>query len=597
MISVYIELAVVLLVFFLSIIFVLKTTNNKNRNNSQIRLKFNFTDFVIIAIFTIINSALLFYQLGSHQTKSVWFGDFSGKTISLKFAKPTQVKELSFWGCIANGVIDFSYGNKLGETVKFATIDNQHVSIVKCDWHTIPINTASTIESITMTIVKPLVTINRLIVQDKANQNIHKFIPQAMIDPKLDNMAGIFYNSESLPPNIAHNATFFDENAYVLPAYHYLYQHSFDVNLVHPQLGPLLIGVGIKVFGMNPFGWRFIVSLCGVLLIPLIYFFARSLFYSRRAGFFAAFLLTFEFMHFSISRVAIIEPIVTLLLVAEYFSLWQYLKKRSYSFAGGWFLLAGICFGLALSVKWSALFSLVAVLPTITIAEYRMSKTELGFRFGRVLILLAIVWMIIPVSIYILSYAPYFFMIKQPFFPMILALQKFMLLVHTKLAVFSDAPNVPWWSWPLDLHPLSIFFWFNPVNMASNSIVLLANPAITWFGIITILIFTYKSFTNPNTTIWFIVLIVASQFLPYALMTRTQYMYYYYSALPLMILSIVGLLNGFFARRDRILIVLSIGYLLIVASLFIVFYPALSGINIPRTYVFKYLLWFNGWFF
>ncbi len=592
----YLELLGILAILLLSMVYVIRF-RHPIVDIGYSRYKYETIDFIIIAVFVVVNAALLFYYLGEHHTKGSWFGDFSGKNISVNFTQPTTVKQLSFWGCVANGVVDFSYIDEHGRTAKFATINNQHVNSVKCDWHNLPTNTTIKLRSVIVEVIKPLVTINRLVVTDFNDISLREYNSQAMIDPKLDNMEEIFFQSESILPNIAYDATFFDENAYVLPAFHYLYQHSFDVNLAHPQMGPLLIGQGIKIFGMNPFGWRFMVGLSGLLLVVLIYIFATDLFFTRRAGILAALLLTFEFMHFSISRVAIIEPLVTLFLVSEYFCLWQYLKRRKLYFAGGWLLLAAICFALALSIKWSALFSLLAVVLLVLVAEFREYKIGSGYKLFETLTSIICIWVIVPFSIYILSYVPYLLMVKQSFFPTVLILQRIMLLTHTKWAVFLDIPNVPWWSWPLDLHPMSIFFWFNKENLLSNSIVLMANPAISWFGIIAIFILIYKCSTNFRQNIWFIIVVFGAQYLPYALVTRIQYMYYFYSALPLLILAVAGLLDEFFTKRDPILTLLVYVYLGIVVLLFVAFYPALSGITISRVYVFKYLLWFQGWFF
>lgn len=44
-------------------------------------------------------------------------------------------------------------------------------------------------------------------------------------------------------------------------------EHSY---VVHPPMGKWLIALGESVFGMNPFGWRFMVALLGTLSVLLV---------------------------------------------------------------------------------------------------------------------------------------------------------------------------------------------------------------------------------------------------------------------------------------------------------------------------------------
>ena len=46
----------------------------------------------------------------------------------------------------------------------------------------------------------------------------------------------------------------------------------------HPPLGKIFIACGVLMFGMNPFGWRFMGTLFGVFMVPIIYLFAKRFF-------------------------------------------------------------------------------------------------------------------------------------------------------------------------------------------------------------------------------------------------------------------------------------------------------------------------------
>jgi hypothetical protein len=75
--------------------------------------------------------------------------------------------------------------------------------------------------------------------------------------------------------------SYFDEIYHARTAYeHLLNIYPYEVS--HPPLGKITIGIGIRLFGMNPFGWRFIGTLFGVLMLPVFYIFLKTC--SENAG-------------------------------------------------------------------------------------------------------------------------------------------------------------------------------------------------------------------------------------------------------------------------------------------------------------------------
>ena len=70
--------------------------------------------------------------------------------------------------------------------------------------------------------------------------------------------------------------TSYMENMYFDEVYHARtaienieYIRPYEIS--HPPLGKILLGIGIRIFGKNPFGWRFMGTLTGALMLPLIY--------------------------------------------------------------------------------------------------------------------------------------------------------------------------------------------------------------------------------------------------------------------------------------------------------------------------------------
>ena len=80
--------------------------------------------------------------------------------------------------------------------------------------------------------------------------------------------------------------------------------------VVHPPGGKWVIALGEQMFGMTPFGWRFMVALTGTLAVLIVARTGRRLFRSTLLGCTAGLLLTLDGMAFVHSRTALLDPLV-----------------------------------------------------------------------------------------------------------------------------------------------------------------------------------------------------------------------------------------------------------------------------------------------
>ena len=102
------------------------------------------------------------------------------------------------------------------------------------------------------------------------------------------------------------NSTYFDEIYHARTAFEHL--HGMNAyEWTHPPLGKVLMMVGIQLFGMTPFGWRFMGALVGVLMVPLMYLMAKQLTKDTRLSFIAMALMALDSMHFTQTRIATID--------------------------------------------------------------------------------------------------------------------------------------------------------------------------------------------------------------------------------------------------------------------------------------------------
>ena len=129
----------------------------------------------------------------------------------------------------------------------------------------------------------------------------------------------------------------------------------------HPQLGKVLIALGIRIFGMNPFGWRFTGTLFGVLILWVLYILAKRIFRRSDFALLTAGLFAADCMHFSQTRIATID------VYALFFTLLMFLFMLDFielNRTEAPFIkkliplgLSGLSFGLGASSKWTCFYS------------------------------------------------------------------------------------------------------------------------------------------------------------------------------------------------------------------------------------------------
>ena len=115
--------------------------------------------------------------------------------------------------------------------------------------------------------------------------------------------------------------TYYDE-AYFDEIYHprTAWEHIRGIEpyeISHPPLGKLIMGVGIRLFGMTPFGWRFMGTLFGVGMLPLLYVFLKNLFGRTSIATCGTILLAADFMHLTQTRLATIDNLRVFLHPAD----------------------------------------------------------------------------------------------------------------------------------------------------------------------------------------------------------------------------------------------------------------------------------------
>ena len=131
-----------------------------------------------------------------------------------------------------------------------------------------------------------------------------------------------------------------------------------------------------------------------------------------------------------------------------------------------------------------------------------------------------------------------------------------------------------------------------------NTIVLMGNPAIYWLSIPATLLILYTWLKNRTNYVAASILIaIFAQYLPFALIKRLSFLYYFYPTTPFIILAITYTLKLVFTSKNKSHIYVAYAYIGLVILLFVLFFPVLSGIEIPRTYTVNTLWFLKSWNF
>ncbi len=199
--------------------------------------------------------------------------------------------------------------------------------------------------------------------------------------------------------------------------------------IVHPPLGKWAIGLGMKVFGVNEFGWRIAAAVAGTIMIVALVRVTRRMTGSTVLGCMAGLLLSVDGLHFVQSRAGMLDIFLALwvllafcCLVVDRDKVREKLATLDEDALAGrgprlgfrpWLLLAGVCLGLAVGTKWSALYPLAALILLAFSFEVGARRTAgvvapVRSTLLRSSPLLLVVTIVLPAAIYVVSWFGWF---------------------------------------------------------------------------------------------------------------------------------------------------------------------------------------------
>ncbi len=627
------------------------------------KLDMRRADYLIMAGITLVYSVVAFTNLGTMEApETAWTSTLGGETVQFDLGE-TQEFQMTYYGGICNSSFTVSFSEDGATWTEPALAVYSQGEIFRWHWY-VPSERNDEGKFVALESGHPLKTARYIrIAAEKAGLVLHevgfldangKPLPIREVsgfggDGDRANDPALLIDEQSAVPAYPSylNSTYFDEIYHARTAYEHLHGMR-PYETTHPPLGKVLIMIGIQIFGMTAFGWRFMGALFGCLMLPVMYLLTKQLLKKTRYATVATLLLALDCMHFTQTRIATIDTYGVFFIMLMYLFMFRYCQmnffvddfKKTLVPLG----LCGVTMGLGIASKWICLYAAVglAILFFCTLIrrymEYRSAMNTRGRKpeeqkaqkdFWRYFCLTGafciVFFIIIPALIYYFSYYWYMKPMGGLSIKGVWDWQEYMLNYHSGLTNDDHFFKSPWYEWPLIVKPI----WFYSGNKFMeegmiSSISCMGNPAVWWTGAAAMVFVLFRSrlFTaiacvlsrtflrnrslanrireqwmdQPDRNYWYVALGFAAQYVPWMLVPRSMFIYHYFASVPFIILATMLAWQYLMKRGYRWSRYVMYGVIAAAVVLFVAFYPLMSGMPVARSYA-MYLRWFNWYNF
>ena len=431
------------------------------------------------------------------------------------------------------------------------------------------------------------------------------------------------------------NGMYFDEIYHGRAAMETL-RGIYPYETVHPPLGKTLIAVGVSIFGMTPFGWRFVGTLFGILMLAALYILLKNMFGKTFVAICGTLLFGFEFMRFVQTRIATVDTYPVFFIILSYLFMYRFLTKtadRPLREAFRPLALAGLFFGLGVATKWIVIYAgiglfVMYIIKIITDYRYYYAPENLGGYTERVIKTLAftaLTFIVIPVIIYVLSYIPYGqasdmgagMLLDVEYYKMVWNVQLNTFKYHS--ALVAEHPYSSWWyQWVVNHRPILYYLRYLDDGRRS-AFAAFGNPMVWWGGLVAMLVMIYRAIFSRDARALVIIIGYFAQLAPWMLVSRIVFAYHYFPSTVFLVIALAHMFDTIYERavmperpEQRALnpekgdapeyIIGSkhgrrvvIAYTAAAGVLFALFYPVLTGLPMAPEYLRQVLKWLPTW--
>ena len=571
-------------------------------------------DLLIALAIVLLWSAFSFVNLGDRQAPQS-FHRFDTEYVVIDLGEPRTIRTVRYYTGLNTGEYALYFSADGLEWTHAGEMTQRFSEVFK--WREADIAWTSNVRYVQLSARTPGLYLGELALYTSGNLRIDPMEMRLIwSDPRAASNA--LFDEQSLIPDRATflNSMYFDEIYHGRTAFeHVLQMDPYEIS--HPPLGKLIISLGISLFGMTPFGWRVAGAFSGALILGIFFLLAKNFFGRRLIALCGTIIFASSFMLFSQTRIATIDTYAVLFVLLQFWFMYRYLSQdvdAPFAKTLPSLALAGLFFGLGAASKWTSLY-LAPALVVFWIAYQVMrwkhiEQTEgcspfkkfftayLGFK-----ILVSIgFFVLVPVIIYYLSYLPYaqaagYAIFSGDFAALVWENQRFMLGYHGYGVLGAEHPFASrWWMWVLNIRPILYYRSTTPDGLIS-SISSFGNPLVYWGGLLAIFAMIPAWLRRGDGRAFAIFIAYLSLLLPWVFIDRLTFAYHYFTNSLFLVLAITYLFHHLALRKRGYYKMVMFLFTSACVSLFVLFFPVLSGRPVSFWYIQNVLTWFGSWTF
>lgn len=569
-----------------------------------------------VMLITVIYTVCAFWNLGNTRSPQS-FVPMEGRDVILRLPEDTVPDRLVLFPGVGQGTYSIEYSNDAEGWYPQTTFNQDHVAVLK--WQYLPLNLSTPVNYLRIHCTSGSPWLGELALWDANGGGILA----ASSIPELTDEGGL------VPPvSDFLNSSYFDEIYHARTAWEHLHG-IWPYEISHPPLGKEILSLGILLFGMTPFGWRFSGTVVGVLMLPAMYRFLKRLFGTGRVPVLGTVLLASGFMHYVQTRIATVDSYAVFFILLMYDEMYAWLTERKTRDLA----LCGVLFGLGAACKWTCLYA-GAGLGVLWLGHWVLRAQETVFRahpdetaddaeipeapdplprhaaqqgsetagfvfraFLKNAAFCVVFFVLVPGLIYYLSYLPYGLSQHAPLFSrdytkLVLDNQAFMFSYHANIK--AEHPySSRWYQWVLDIRPILYYLEYFP-DGTRVSFGAFVNPMICWGGLLSLLVLAYTAVFRRDRTAAFLLVAYGSGLVPWMFISRLTFAYHYFAS-ALFLVPALCYVFALFEQSPRRIRWYPTGFTLFAVLLFGWFFPALNGITVPNELATKLLGWLPSW--
>ena len=529
-----------------------------------------FRVFLVTAVYAVF----AFWNLGNLASPES-FVPMADRSVVLMPASAEAPAKLMLFTGVGQGEYSIEVSEDQQGWLPVASFRQDHVSVLK--WNTVELELDSPVPYLRLRWLSGTPWLGELVLFDGAGGRIAFSCSEESLHDEGD-----------LVPEkqTYHNSSYFDEIYHARTAWEHLHD-VWPYELSHPPLGKELLSLGILLFGMTPFGWRFSGTLTGVVMLPVMYIFLRRLYGGRRIPLLGTVLLASGFLHYTQTRIATIDSFSVLFILLMYCFMYGWLSDDSPADLA----LCGFSFGLGIACKWICFYA-GAGLALLWIGHWvrafvlaaREKRPLPAAAFLRNVPFCLFFFILIPGLIYYLSYLPYgrvkgFPVFSEPYTRLVLENQTFMFDYHARLVAQHPYAS-RWYQWILNIRPILYYLEYLPDGRHID-IAAFNNPLICWGGLMSLAVLLWEAVTRRDRTAAFLLTAYLAELVPWVFITRLTFAYHYFAASVFLVPALCYLfwiMEKASPRRKYV----TLAFTAVSVFLFLFFFPVLCGLPVDN---------------